>query len=187
MGRSRLWRLLRAAAGGLVLAVVMPLVSGCSVTSEAVPGCGSIQRLAIVAQSVPSAAYIPCLNPLPPGWTSSGFQASTGHSQFSLRSNLASGHPVQVRLVPTCDVTDATATTPRAPGVSTYSKLRTVSPRYSGTLTDVFPGGCVTYQFDFQRGPHIALIEDFESAVALYPRQELAVELHHRLGISLGP
>jgi hypothetical protein len=92
-----------------------------------------------------------------------------------------------IRLAPACDIAGATATTPRAPGVSTYTKLRTISPDYSGTLTDVFPGGCVTYQFSFQRGPHIGLIENFESAVALYPRHELAIELKRRLGVTLGP
>jgi hypothetical protein len=71
--------------------------------------------------------------------------------------------------------------------VSTYTKLRTISPQYSGTLTDVFPGGCVTYQFSFQRGPHIGLIEDFETSVGLYPRQELAIKLHRQLGVTLGP
>ncbi|HUJ67346.1 MAG TPA: hypothetical protein VLX59_17495 [Acidimicrobiales bacterium] len=187
MRASRSGRLLRAAAGVVVLATLVPLASGCSLTSQPVPGCGAIQRLGLVAQSVPTAAYIPCLNPLPPGWRASGFQAASGHSQFSLRSNLAPSQPVQVRLEAACDVAGATATTPRGPGVSTYTKLRTISPRYSGTLIDVFPGGCVTYQFNFQRGPHIGLIENFESAVALFPRQQLAVELHRRLGITLGP
>jgi hypothetical protein len=186
MWRFRSRRLLGAVASFVVLAALVPLASGCSLISQPVPTCGSIQRLALVAQSVPTAAYIPCLNPLPPGWTASGFQASSGHSQFSLRSNLAPSQPVLVRLEPACDVAGATATTPRGPGVSTYTTLRTISPRYSGSLIDVFPGGCVSYQFNFQRGPHIALIENFESAVALYPRQELAVELHRRLGITLG-
>jgi hypothetical protein len=187
MRRSPSHRLTRAAVGVFMLVAAAPLVSGCSVTAPPVPGCASVQRLALVAQSVPTAAYVPCLNPLPPGWTASGFQASSGHSGFSLHSDLAPGQPVVVRLKPTCDIAGATVTAPRAAGVSTYSKVRTISPRYSGTLMDVFPGGCITYQFGFQRGPHIALIENFESAVALYPRQELAVVLHHRLGISLGP
>lgn len=180
-------RVLRAAVGTLVVTTLVPLASGCSVLSQPVPSCASILRLALVAQSVPTAAYVPCLNPLLPGWTAAGFRASSGHSEFSLRSNLASDSPVVVQLVPHCDVTGATVVTPRGPGVSTYRKLRTIAPRYAGTLTDVFPGGCVTYQFDFQRGAHIALIENFESTVALFPRQQLAVDLHRRLGVSLGP
>jgi len=94
---------------------------------------------------------------------------------------------VGVELEASCDVTAATPTTPRAPGVSTYTRLVSISPRYSGTLTDVFAGGCVSYQFDFQRGPHIALMEDFEAAITLYPRQELAILVHRRLGVTLDP
>jgi len=180
-------QLTRATFAALTLGTLAPAMSGCSVINSPLPSCGSVQRLALVAQSVPTAAYIPCLNTLPPGWTGSGFEASSGHTQFTLRSNLAPGQPVLIRLAPICDVAGATATTPRAPGVSTYIRLRTIAPQYSGTLTDAFPGGCVTYQFSFQRGPHIALIENFESAVALYPRQQLAVELHRQLGVTLGP
>ena len=35
-----------------------------------------------------------------------------------------------------------------------------MSPRFAGTLFDVFPGGCVTYAFDFARGRHITLTDD---------------------------
>lgn len=178
-----------AALAAMSLIPAAGLVSACSVIRQGapVPACGSAERLALVAQSVPSAAYVPCLNPLPAGWTASGFAALSSHTSFTLRSNLAPHQPVTVRLVPACDVTGATATTPRGPGVSTYIKLRTISPLYAGTLSDVFSGGCITYRFGFQRGAHIALIEDFESAVALYSRQELSVQLHRKLGVTLGP
>lgn len=175
-------------AGVLLLPAVVA-VSACSVigAGPAVPGCGSVERLALVAQSVPSAAYVPCLNHLPPGWSASGFEASSGHAGFTLRSNLASHQPVAVRLVPACDVSGATPTAPRGPGVSTYTELRSITPLYAGTISDVFSGGCITYRFSFERGQHIALIEDFESAITLYPRQQLSVQLHRKLGVTLGP
>jgi hypothetical protein len=182
-------RSLRLAMAAAFLVAFPGTVGACSAIGQgpAVPGCGSVERLALVAQSVPSAAYVPCLNHLPAGWTASGFEAASGHAGFTLRSNLASRQPVVVRLAPTCDVSGATPTPPRAPGVSTYTELRSISPLYAGTLSDVFSGGCITYRFGFERGQHIALIEDFESAVALYPRQELSVQLHRQLGVTLGP
>ena len=169
-----------------MVASVGPAVSGCAALRQTAPSCGSSLRLALVAQSVPAAAYVPCLNPLPTGWTVSGFQVSSGQTHFSLHSSLAPGQPVVVRLLPGCDVTDSTASSPRAPGVSTYIRLVSIDPRYAGTLSDVFPGGCVTYAFSFRRGPHIGLIENFESAVTLYPRQQLVIDLHRRLGLTLG-
>ena len=184
-GRARL-----AFAPAVVVALVAPFaigLSGCAAIQQPVPTCGSVTRLALVAQSVPTAAYVPCLGALPTGWGAGGFQATSGHARFTLRSDLAPGRPVQVALRASCDVAGATSTTPRGPGVATYIWLRSIAPRYAGTLTDQFAGGCVTYQFDFQRGPHITLMEDFEAAVTLYPRQELAVQVHQRLGVTLGP
>ena len=174
----------------IALAVAVLLsVSGCGVVAgtETAPSCESTDRVALIAQSVPSASYLPCLATLAPGWTSRAFAASSGHTRFSLASDRSAGHPVRVALAPTCDLTDATPIAPRAAGVRTYSRLRTISPRYAGTLMDVFAGGCVTYAFDFVRGPHIALIEEFENAVTLYPREELAVKVRQHLHVRLDP
>jgi hypothetical protein len=42
------------------------------------------------------------------------------------------------------------------------------------------------YEFDFARGPHIALIDELERTVRLYPRRELRQRLRDDLGIDLG-
>lgn len=172
--------------GAVAVAASALLTTGCSTARTPVPSCRSFDRLALVAQSVPTAAYVPCLSELPAGWGASGFDASNGHTRFTLTSDRAPGRPVRVALLPACNVDGATPTTPRAPGARTYTSLRSISPDYSGTLTDVFAGGCVTYEFQFRRGPHIALMEEFEGAVTLYPRQQLSVEVHRRLGVSIG-
>src|SRR2546430_17455661 len=59
----------------------------------------------------------------------------------------------------------------RAPGVLTYTRLDSIRPRFAGRLYDVFPGGCVTYTFGFSHGSQIALMEQFEQAIGLYPRR----------------
>jgi hypothetical protein len=181
--RPRTTRLAIAVAGLSVLVGA----SGCGRVTAAFPGCGSVERLALVAQSVPSASYVPCLGVLASGWTAASFRAMSGHTRLSLLSDRAGGRPVNIELVSACNVDGATPTPPRAPGVRTYTRLRSISPRYSGTLLDAFAGGCVTYQFDFQRGPHIALMEEFQGAIGLYPRQELSIELHKALGVTLDP
>jgi hypothetical protein len=68
--------------------------------------------------------------------------------------------------------------------VLAYTRLDSVRPRFAGRLYDVSPGGCVTFTFDFASGSQIALMEQFESAVRLYPRQQLRLVLKLELGWS---
>jgi len=181
-GRARL------AAGLAALLVAMAaMVTGCTAVSDTAPGCGQQLRLAIVAQSLPSASYLPCTRPLPQGWSTSGFRAAPGGTSFLLNSDRSPGHPVRVQLSPACRPGDASPSPPRAPGAVTYTRLTSITPRFAGSLYDVFPGGCVSYSFDFTLGSQISLMEQFEQAVGLYPRQQLRLVLKRRLGVELGP
>ena len=69
----------------------------------------------------------------------------------------------------------------------TYTRVDSISPRFAGTLYDMFPGGCISYGFDFASGSQIALVEQFEDAIGLYPRQQLRLVLKQKLGIELNP
>ncbi len=177
---------MRPPRGGLLVAGLALMVAGCGDASAVMPTCEPGQRLGIVAQSVPGAAYIPCVAALPPGWTFTSFKVDDGGTRFSLRSD-RSDRPVDVALVERCDVSSATPVAPRDEGVRTYQLVTSVSPRYAGRLYDVFANGCVTYDFDFARGPHIELLDELQQAVRLYPRQLLRQQLHHDLGITLDP
>jgi hypothetical protein len=176
-----------------VVAAAVPLVlvaalSGCgSLEPEAAPSCGQVVRLALVAQSVPTAAYLPCVRTLPPGWTAAGFEARDGRTTVSLLSDRAEGRRVQVRLQHRCTVAGASAEPPRSVGVRTYLRVNSITPRYSGTFYDVFAGGCVSYSLDFPRGGHIALVDELLSSVDLLPRRQLRVDLREQLGAELDP
>jgi hypothetical protein len=171
----------------VLLAAASAVLAGCTAASSTVPGCRDPSRLAIVAQSVPGASEIPCIRELPQGWSTSAFHPARGGTTFMLNSDRSAGRPVRVELAATCRVTGASASPARAPGVLTYTRLHSTSPRVAGTVYDVFPGGCVSYRFDFTFGPHIALIEQFEGAIGLYPRQQLRLTLKNKLGVELGP
>ncbi len=69
----------------------------------------------------------------------------------------------------------------------TDTRLTSISPRFAGSLYDVFPGGCVSYSFGFTAGPHIAPMEQFEGAIALHPRQQLRLTLKRELVVELNP
>jgi hypothetical protein len=165
-------------------AVTLP---GCATSAGAVPGCGDPLRLAIVAQSVPSASYLPCIRDLRPGWTTAGFDPTQDGTSFRLDSDRSPGRPVTVRLTTACRISGASPSPARAPGVVSYTRLDSIRPRFAGRLYDVFPGGCVTYTFDFGHGSQIALTEEFQAAVGLYPRQQLRLVLKRKLDVELDP
>ena len=180
-----LHRVGRLAALASLLSSLLLVGTGCSTLQPATPSCGALQRLALVAQSVPGASFVPCLGQLPAGWSVESFSVDRGHTSFALLSDRAAGRAVAVRFQASCPLPGAVPTTSRGPGIRTYIRLDSIDPRYSGTLLDEFPGGCVTYHFDFQRGAHIPLVQDFENAVLLLPRHTLRLELHTKLGLEL--
>jgi hypothetical protein len=110
-----------------------------------------------------------------------------GQTGFVLHSGRSPGHPVQVQLDPACSIGAATPIAPRALGGRTYLFLQAIDPRYAGTMYDVFPGGCVSYRFDFERGPHIALMAQLQSAVGFVSRQQLRLDVDRQLGVRLDP
>lgn len=179
-------RRLRPVLALVALGVVLPACSP-GAAAEEVPRCGSVRRLALVAQAVPGAAYVPCVDHLEEGWSDQRFAARRGRVTFRLEPGRAGGRPVRVVFEESCDAGAAVPTTPRAEGVRTSVDLRSVSPRYSGTLVDVFPGGCVTYRFDFRRGPHIPLMEELRATVGLVSRRELRLDLRRELSVELDP
>lgn len=177
---------MRPVRWGAVAAAVALAVSGCAGADAGMPACEPSQRLGIMAQSVPGAAYVPCVVSLPPGWSFRSFEVDDSGARFALRSDRAD-RAVEVELAARCDVGSATPVAPRDEGVRTYQRAVSVSPRYAGRLYDVFADGCVTYTFDFARGPHIALLDELQTAVGLYPRRLLRQQLQEDLGITLDP
>ncbi len=176
-----------AACVALIAALTSLSSAGCSTSALTMPSCDSTERLGLIAQSVPSAGYIPCLNDLPAGWRSSDFYVEDGRARAKLSSDRAEGNPVMIELRSSCAAGSATPFPPRTAGGRSYLQLRSIDPRYAGTMFDAFPGGCVSYQFDFERGPHIALMAELQAAVGFIARRQLGLDLRRRLGIELRP
>ena len=172
----------------IAAASLLGALAGCNAVETAgAPHCSESARLGVVAQSVPSAAYVPCLAELPTGWEVTHFEPSSEGTELGLLSDRADDREVDVQFRRQCDVGAASPQPPRTVGGRTYLRVDSISPRYTGRLFDVFPGGCVTYDVDFERGPHIALMEELRSAVDLVPRRELRLRLRHELGQELDP
>ncbi|MDP9071907.1 MAG: hypothetical protein M3N68_11665 [Actinomycetota bacterium] len=169
------------------LAVAMAVVLGaCTSPSTAMPRCQADGRLAVVAQSVPSASLVPCVKSMPTGWSFGGFDVESGRTRFWLDSDRAP-RAVEVELKRRCDVSRATRIRSEEEGVRRYRLLRSLSPRFAGTTYDVFPGGCVAYRYEFDKGLHILLLPEFDQSVELFPRQALREEVRRDLGFDLDP
>lgn len=93
------------AAGALIMGATM--VTDCAALRDTVPGCGDPLRMAIIAQSVPGAAYVPCIRQLPQGWSTSAFDPGNAGTRFALNSDRAPGAPVIVQLAAGCRVDGA--------------------------------------------------------------------------------
>ncbi|HEU5084689.1 MAG TPA: hypothetical protein VFU14_15210 [Acidimicrobiales bacterium] len=172
---------------GLALALSAGLLGSCGVSSdESVPWCEPDGRLAIMAQSVPTAAYVPCVAELPTGWSFDELAVDDDGARFTLESDRAD-RAVQVQLTSRCDVGEATPISPSDEGVRTYHFVTSIQPRYAGRLLDVFPGGCVVTRYDFERGPHVALVTELQAAIGLFTRLELRHALEADLGVRLDP
>jgi len=169
------------------MATATLLLGGCALASGATtPWCEPGMRLGILAQSVPEAAYVPCISQLPTGWTFEGLEVDDSGATISLESDRAD-REVTVALTSSCDVSEATPITPSDEGVRTYHRVDSIDPRYAGQLLDVFPGGCVTVDYDFQRGRHVALVTEMQAAVGLFTRLELRQALAADLDVRLDP
>lgn len=171
----------------VLVALAMAALAACESADGAVPDCDSGRRLAVVAQSVPTASYVPCVAELAAGWEATGFEVRDGGTAFSLVPDRPGGRPVRVRLLARCDVSGAVPTRSSAEGIRSFTRLASITPRFEGARHDVFAGGCLSYEFDFDRGPHIALMEELEQAIDLLPRRELRLVVRRDLGLELDP
>lgn len=166
----------RLAIAALTVAVVL---SGCGeVQDSSVPLCPGPDRsaaaLILMAQSVPSAAYVPCISEFPAGWRFGGERIRSGHSEFWMESDRAGLRAVSVVLTQDCDVSRAVEVPQETgePPMKRYEEPNALPPTFSGSRLYVFPGGCITYQFAFAPGATFAQVVEASEALTFVARSE---------------
>jgi hypothetical protein len=147
-----------------LLALACLLLAGCvqpasfELTQARQPYCEyrgdpGTQFVVLMAQAVPSASQLPCIELLPAGWTVSDVFVRNGRARFALDSDRVGMHAVEVALERTCQFEGAKVTRVPSdePGTRRYEQIGEVRPGvgYTGTRFYLFQGGCVTYQFRF--------------------------------------
>jgi membrane-associated phospholipid phosphatase/tRNA A-37 threonylcarbamoyl transferase component Bud32 len=136
------------------------------------PECGTSSTVILMAQAVPSASAVPCIDVLPAGWTFGQAVVHNGRGRFWLNSDQAGHRAVVVTLSHACDVTRARVVGRRPPDTTRFEEARSGS-RLSLLRFDRFPGGCATYDIDFDAGAPPALLADVERALAYTARTRL--------------
>jgi membrane-associated phospholipid phosphatase len=137
------------------------------------PMCGTGHAMILSAQAVPSAAQLPCIAAVPPGWRIGGQNIASGHATFWLDSDLAGTRAVTVTLTAACDVTGARQAPSEQPGTRRFDRPAIRGDRFAALRFYTFPGGCVSYQLDFAPGASLLLATGVRSAVAFMPRVTL--------------
>jgi hypothetical protein len=167
----------------VLTAAVALTVSGCGVTNMSSAGTrpecttkghpGSPATL-LMAQSVPTATFIPCVALLPAGWGVTGFAARNGRSSFWLTSDRAGNHAVEVVLANSCDFAGASQVPTDEPGTVRYERVTGLTKGYSGARYYVFAGGCTSYQFALKGDTIAEPVNEASLALSFVPRSQLA-------------
>ena len=168
VGVARAW-------GPIAVAIVASVVvGGCATSHYQQVSCSGRSRQSIFlleAQAVPSATLIPCVLPLPGGWSYGGSQVRSGLARFWLDSDRAGSHAAEVRLTRTCDLAGATELPLRSPpaGLRGYEQPTARQPPATVRYF-VFPGGCVTERLSFTRQSAPALYDQADQFLGFTPR-----------------
>ena len=172
---------------GLLVAVVCLLLAGCvqqgaggGLLEAREPACrfqgrpGTAQMI-LMAQAVPSASQLPCVELLPAGWRVSDVFARNGRVRFSLDSDRVGVHAVRVFFQQFCTLGQVTRVPSDHPGTRRYQEVISIEPgrRYQGAVHYLFPGGCVTYRLDFRSDEQARPLGEVLLALGFVPRDAL--------------
>jgi hypothetical protein len=140
-------------AGLLLAATVTGCASDTTATSQ-LPSCSggddgaAANGVILMAQSVPSATWVPCLRTaLPLGWGFHHLDARNGVSTFWLNSDRDGDRAIEVRLEPSCDTTGTTEIPSDRDEMDRLERVTRTTPRFEGERYYVFEGGCITFAF----------------------------------------
>ena len=170
----------------LLAAVVCLLATGCvrpastELSQARVPACRYQGRqgtalVILMAQAVPTASQLPCVELLPAGWSVSEIFVRNGRVRFTLDSDRVGTNAVRVVLERFCTFGRVTRVPSDHPGTRRYQEVISIDPgrRYQGAIYYLFPGGCVTYRLDFRSDEQARPLGEVSLALGFVTRDAL--------------
>ncbi|HJU00553.1 MAG TPA: hypothetical protein VJ966_05020, partial [Actinomycetes bacterium] len=173
----------------LGLAVVVPMAVSWSVQTDRVDtslysdvDCESREPLWLMAQAVPSASLVPCVQLVPVGWTLAAVKVQDGRAHISFDTDRAGAAAVVMELTASCDLAGATEVSSEQSGARRYLRVDRNGTKGSGTRVYTFPGGCVTQRFR-GAGPSAFRLSDTAAVeFGFITREQLRQALSQRSG-----
>ena len=172
-----------------VAGAVIALMSGCSLTLNPTgpavgePAClqpshgriGDLNgSLVLSAQSVPSAALIPCMRArLPAGWTVRDFTAQHGRTRVWLNLGTQNVNALTMTFTRSCDVEQARRMPSDETGTDRFDDAQVDASGYRGSRFYTFAGGCVAYQFDVRGTAARQAVRTISRSLAFVDRRVL--------------
>ncbi|MDQ3898724.1 MAG: hypothetical protein M3326_16020 [Actinomycetota bacterium] len=109
------------------------------------------EPLWLEAQSVQTAAFVPCVASLPVGWSLADVYANSGRASFTVDHDRAGHGALEVTLTRRCDLHGATEVDAPVPGGRRYARSAANAGLVDEYAYDVFPGGCITTRLKSRR------------------------------------
>jgi hypothetical protein len=144
--------------------------------------CGHLEPLWLMAQSVPSASLIPCMELVPADWSVAEVAVNNGRSLITLDHERGGKAALVVQLSASCDLTGATQVASEQPGARRYLRTDRTSPGFSATRAYVFPGGCVTQRFSAAAPSELRMRDTASTELGFITRERLRQALRQRSG-----
>jgi hypothetical protein len=149
------------------------------------PDCTAQTVTVLMAQAVPTATAVPCIEALPTGLSFASAIARNGEARFWLDSDRAGARAVTVTLTGSCDTSSARPVSTDEVGTERFDS----DPAGSGASgPDRFyrlPGGCVTYDYSVPARGDPELIAAADGALGFLPRDDLVAYVDEQAGQSL--
>jgi hypothetical protein len=169
---------MRRVAPVLLTVAWLAVLGGCSVEETLPPPeCEEGGSVLIVAQSVRTASQIPCLDPLPTGWTVDRVRVNEEHTVVTLDSDRAGDDAAVLRVESACRVDHAVSAPSDQPNANRFDFVEQVEPSFRAERYYVFPGGCVSWTFDFDRDVSATQSVAIGDSLTLVPRDALNADI----------
>jgi hypothetical protein len=150
----------------------------CQAGDEGDPAHGVV----LMAQSVPSSSWVPCLDTVPLGWHMSDVEVRDGSGRFWLDSDRDGVRAIEVALSASCDTTRATEIPSDRTGVRRLELVTQVDPGYTGSRFYVFDGGCLTVSFRLAGQDRAEPLAVATEGIDLVPRTAVELQVNEETG-----
>jgi tRNA A-37 threonylcarbamoyl transferase component Bud32 len=144
--------------------------------------CGDLEPLWLMAQSVPSASRVPCVQFLPVGWSVAEVAVNDGRSVLTLDHDRAGDGAMVVRLTAACAPAGAVEGPSPTSGVRHWQRTESSAGGFSATWYDLFPGGCVTSRLHLTIDPNGEFAAQAPQVLGFTTRAALSEALSQRSG-----